>query len=85
MYPWVSCGVTGCDYRLLDGTEQVCVYLLCLREGRGGGRHQDVSASFCQLPVSPCAPQIHITLPPEVPVLQEKTKTKLFKIAVLTV
>lgn len=76
MSPTVSCEVTGCDYRLLDGTEQVFVYLLCLREGRGGGRHQDVSASFCQLPVSPCTPQIHITLPPEVPVLQKKDQNQ---------
>lgn len=46
------------------------LYLLCLREGCSHGWYQDISASLCQLPMSPSTPQIHITLPPEVPVLQ---------------
>lgn len=53
------------------------LHLLSLREGRGGGRHQDVPTRLCQLTVPARSPQIHVTLPAKVPVLQRRRQKAL--------
>lgn len=53
------------------------IHLLGLRERRSRGGNQDVPAGLRQLTVSTGPPQIHVTLPSQMPVLLTHTHTQV--------